>query len=275
MSTPERKALLNGLRVESRFLTPPSDQTEPDDLWLEPPPPSQFRPAKRRMRSCSPEEERPVKKERVDAFDSDVEIVDDGSDSDIEILVSYVYGGLRDTLIIQSQSHEPAPRLRAAPYATPPNDATPVKAELHPPTWNNIAISKSPVKGEYLDDVDPEPVSVRKYEDFGPPASQVPVTNFFTQEQHPGFEFDTTEPIMPQFRELVRQKGHMSRYEYNCLLGRFHDCIAEAFNIIYGTDADGPDAWYDLCTLLGCWNIPDDVEACKRVSFMRLTHLPS
>jgi hypothetical protein len=256
MSTHDLNASPDLKQTRSRFLTPPTDQTEPDDSWTEPPPPSQYGLAKRKSRSYSPRQYRPVKKEKVVVYDSDIEIVDDGSDSDVEILV-FVY--LQVNIHILSprwQSHQPA-RWRDPTSA--------IKAEAHPPTHSAPA-PQPIVKHEVFFVGRTEPSSTHQYEhdDAPPPASQAPISGFFSQR--PDFPYDPSQSTMSQYQKLKKKETDMPSHAFRRMQQGFHDSIAEAFNLVYGTDVNSLEAWHKLCTLLGCWNIPDNVEACKRVS---------
>jgi hypothetical protein len=121
------------------------------------------------------------------------------------------------------------------------------------------------------------PPSFRDEDDIPPPpASQIPIDNFFSQR--PEFQYDPSQDTMAQFQKMKR---NLQPQEVKAEKQRFYDSIAEAFNVTFGTDVANLEGWRRLCGLIGCLDIPDSVDACKAVSgqhrhysmFNNLTHL--
>jgi hypothetical protein len=94
-----------------------------------------------------------------------------------------------------------------------------------------------------------------------PPASQIPIDNFFSQR--PEFQYDPSQDTMSQFQKMKR---NLQPQEVKAEKQRFHDSIAEAFNVTFGTDVANLEGWRRFCGLIGCLDIPDSVDACKAVS---------
>jgi hypothetical protein len=109
-----------------------------------------------------------------------------------------------------------------------------------------------------------------------PPASQIPIDNFFSQR--PEFQYDPSQDTMSQFQKMKR---NLQPQEVKAEKQRFYDSIAEAFNVTFGKDVTDIEGWRRLCGLIGCLDVPDTVDACKAVSvqhrrysmFNKFTHL--
>jgi hypothetical protein len=154
-------------------------------------------------------------------------------------------------MLMKNQSHEPAPLQPVIMIRIPPpNLSKPVpEPHIHPLA---TALEQDDDAYFYPEDGD----------ELAPPASQIPIDRFFSQR--PGFRYDPSQDTMAQFQKMKQEhlQPHEVRYEHR----RFYDSIAEAFNASFGTDVNSLEGWHKLCELIGCWNIPNNVWACQRVS---------
>lgn len=100
-----------------------------------------------------------------------------------------------------------------------------------------------------------------------------PIDEFFAQ--YPKFDFDSSKPLIEEFRRLrrhlglYRRKGSMDEKK-EARLKMFENAFKEAmvleFNDIYGTDANDVACWWGLCNALGIHTPPERWEECEKVN---------
>jgi hypothetical protein len=161
-------------------------------------------------------------------------------------------------MLIEVQSHEPATLQPVVVMPTLSLSIKPPRLLVQPERAPRPLAAKPERHAVF-------PTSFQEEDKLPPPASQIPIDNFFSQR--PGFRYDPSQDTMSQFQKMKRE--HLRPQEIRPVQQRFYDSIAEAFNVSFGTDVDSLEGWHRLCELIGCWDIPNSVEACKEVRSRR------
>ncbi|CAE7209722.1 unnamed protein product [Rhizoctonia solani] len=84
-----------------------------------------------------------------------------------------------------------------------------------------------------------------------------------------------------QFQQLQKEHGESwSREDLDQARLGFKDALTKDFNDFYGTDENDLASWQKLCTVLNLGNIPNDLDACRKlvkskyVNIVDLTETP-
>jgi hypothetical protein len=92
-----------------------------------------------------------------------------------------------------------------------------------------------------------------------------PLADFFAQ--YPEFDYNPSAPVTSEFYRMCRF-FKWSKEQREPEREFFRDAMTQQFNTIYGTDVDSLSAWKNLCQVLRIDPIPDELNACRNVSFL-------
>lgn len=97
-----------------------------------------------------------------------------------------------------------------------------------------------------------------------PPVTQAHFVAFFAQ--FPEFQYDSSQPIVSEFRRLTQTPEWKSGINRRLGVASFKLALVLQFNATYGTDQNNLASWQNLCRVLRIESIPDELQACRKVS---------
>ncbi|KAF9043195.1 hypothetical protein BJ165DRAFT_229899 [Panaeolus papilionaceus] len=101
----------------------------------------------------------------------------------------------------------------------------------------------------------------------------LPLARFFAQYEDQGFYYCSSSSASDEFGRLCKHLRFPSKpakrknlEAYKEVRQAYDDALTMQFNEVYGTDMEDYSAWYDLCSRIGIYPIPDTVRECRKVS---------
>ncbi|KAL5635320.1 hypothetical protein ACGC1H_004191 [Rhizoctonia solani] len=85
-------------------------------------------------------------------------------------------------------------------------------------------------------------------------------------ERYPSFDYDSSKPVMAEFYRMCDRFGwERDDEDREEARDNLKDAMVQEFNAIYGTDLESLAAWQSLCRVLNLTDVPDKLEACRRL----------